>query len=76
MTGGGMKTCDRCGTTWRNGRALGGHMSTHTRTQEHVLRPLLLKEDSLCCQSRALPGGRPVIGFCSVNCARRPRAVQ
>lgn len=30
------------------------------------------KEDAPCCRARALPDGRPVIGFCSPTCVRRP----
>lgn len=30
------------------------------------------KDDAPCCLARALPDGRPPIGFCSPECVRRP----
>ncbi|HVM53776.1 MAG TPA: hypothetical protein VM262_11310 [Acidimicrobiales bacterium] len=32
----------------------------------------ITKEEAPCCRARALPDGRPVIGFCSPECVRRP----
>lgn len=30
------------------------------------------KEDAECCEAKRLPDGRPVLGFCSPECIRRP----
>jgi hypothetical protein len=30
------------------------------------------KEDAACCEAKRLPDGRPVLGFCSPECIRRP----
>lgn len=34
----------------------------------------LTKEAAPCCLARALPDGRPVIGYCGPDCVRRPAA--
>jgi len=31
------------------------------------------KDDVECCKAKALPDGRPVIGFCGPDCERRPK---
>lgn len=31
------------------------------------------KDEAECCKAHALPDGRPVIGYCSPDCERRPR---
>jgi hypothetical protein len=40
-----------------------------------LVRPTIRKEEAPCCRARALPDGRPVIGWCSEVCVRRPRLV-
>lgn len=30
------------------------------------------KEHAACCETKRLPDGRPVLGFCSPECMRRP----
>lgn len=37
-------------------------------------RPLS-KDDAPCCVARRLPDGRPVIGYCSPECIRRPEVI-
>jgi len=37
-----------------------------------VVYPFISKDDATCCRKRALADGRPVIGFCSPECIRRP----
>ncbi len=42
------------------------------RAEDRDLPTWPRKEMAACCLARRLPDGRPVIGFCSPECERRP----
>ncbi len=46
--------------------------STRPQPRPGMVRPAVSKDDAPCCLARRLPDGRPVIGFCSPECVRRP----
>lgn len=42
------------------------------RAEDRDLPQWPRKEQAKCCLAKRLPDGRPVIGFCSPECERRP----